>query len=178
MRYPKGSFTKTFKYNGLPIRATVVDAKQSVTIVRTVADALSGKKADPERCMDANCVLRNSKTGAFPHPVLAVWVIKSRAYVLRSANPRTGKYVVVRYNHNDWTDIERFDKGHKFTADKKISFLVPSSTTALGGDKRPPRSGNQPAVKPSGRVMKPKGLAARFVSLRQWQETAEIAGKA
>jgi hypothetical protein len=56
------------------------DAKRDVTLHRTLADVWHGKRGDALECMNAACVLHNA--GAFPHPVLAVSVTKSRAYVV------------------------------------------------------------------------------------------------
>jgi hypothetical protein len=56
------------------------DAKRDVTLHRTLADVWHGKRGDALECMNAACVLHNA--GAFPHPVLAVSVTKTRAYVV------------------------------------------------------------------------------------------------
>jgi hypothetical protein len=60
------------------------DAKQDVVLQRNMADVWKGQPGVPKKCMNAVCIVRNAK--AFPHPVIAVSVIKSRAYVFDSPN--------------------------------------------------------------------------------------------
>ena len=73
----------------------VVDAKKDVVIPRTLADLWLGKPGLANQCMNANCVLHHQE--AFPHPVIAVSVLRTRVYVVTSA-PEPGKRgTCVRY---------------------------------------------------------------------------------
>ena len=59
---------------------TYDDATEDVTITRELVDIWQGKRGNAEKCMNARCIVRNHD--AFPHPVLAAAVIKTRVYII------------------------------------------------------------------------------------------------
>lgn len=171
-------FYKSLMYQGVPIKAWVTDAKKTVVLRRTHADVVAGKKADPESCMDANCAIRTAAADpkAFPHRVLAVWFIKSMAYVLRQANPHSKHpFVAVRYKHRNWRDIEKFDKGLGVKSDKKVTLSPLDRAHRIGAPHDTP-AGKRNRGLPTGRVGTPKGMNGRFLSLRQWKNSKGISG--
>lgn len=173
-------FKKRLPYFGIEIQPPIVDGKQVIHAVRNEADIINGRRADTQRCVDANCLMREGKEGGFPHPVLAAWVTKSNVFILASANARTGKYRAVRYRHHNWKHIKNFDATGRWTGPLKFSLYPPGVTRALGADKRKGRTHARAQIKgqPTGRVAVPRGIDARFITMKQWEEGMEISGKA
>ena len=69
------------------------DAKKDVELQREIMDVWKGRPGEAGKCMNAVCIERNKNL--FPHPVLAVSVIKSRVYILDSLDH------AVRYTLSD-----------------------------------------------------------------------------
>jgi hypothetical protein len=69
------------------------DATQDVTIKRELVDLWSGQPGKADACMNHHCIIRNAK--AFPHPVIAASVVKSRVYIFDTPNH------VIRYVLSD-----------------------------------------------------------------------------
>lgn len=169
--------TRTFTFRGITFPAMLVDAKQPVTMQRTVADMVGARRVDPEYCMNANMVMRLSESGIFPHPVVATKVTKAIAYVLRTtAKKYKGKVtlpIVVRYLHDNWEDIKAYDRNEPVTAEKKITFRAIPPSLRLGAGRtshinRNPRPSGERRAKP--RVCNGQGPRGREMDLEEYEK--------
>lgn len=174
------SFTKVLPYNGVKIRVKVRDGSESVVMVRDRKDVATGRPVDPEACMNANCAMRHAGDGTFPHPVHAAWFIKSMAYILTSDKPSRGLYQAVRYVHRNWSDVWTHDKAKDaterlkmFAGEKKIHLYAVKGSSRIGNKPPHPHGRANKSGKPTGRVGVPRGMNARFITLKQYRDTEE-----
>jgi hypothetical protein len=178
-------YRKTFELEpGIPIVCYVKDAKATVQIMRLLEDYRNGVRAAPKYCVDHNCAIRNKKL--FPHPVLEVWFIDSRAYVLEKvwkSGSLKGHGSVVRYGHDDGPFIKAVDKGLPILQKERLITLRPlSGTDRIGrnaGDGGGHKKGrpNIPSRKPRQAGLH-RGLGARGKTAQRWLMEKRAAAEA
>lgn len=88
------------------IGVPVSDAKETVTLNRTVANVLAGTEGMSISCANADCAL---KSGAFPHPVYMAAFSDNRAFVVDKLDKRGVPSHCVRYAHNEGEFQKEYD---------------------------------------------------------------------
>ena len=108
------------------------DAKKDVTVHRSLVDVFTGKKGVASECMNAQCLTAKTKNAernrqAFPHPVIAVSVIATCAYII----DRPGHAVRYKLSKSATKDVHKFDK-HGVGAPTEVTFYAPKGADRGG----------------------------------------------
>jgi len=116
----------------------VEDGTEKVSITRSLADVWQGRSGAAGECMNAKCVLRNA--ASFPHPVLAVSVIKTVVLVV----DRPGHAVRYMLSERDSRLIHEHDT-EQVGEPGALTLRVPTGTRRQGAY----RDRSQPGKRPS-----------------------------